>query len=92
MKVVIGIGNRGRRDDGIGPALVERLTRIGLHVFAHNTAARALYEQLGFTGTGRKDVVAVSFLAAWLSYRYVERPFRRRSAPAPVELRALSSA
>ena len=29
------------------------LTRIGLHVFAHNTGARALYEQLGFTETGR---------------------------------------
>ena len=30
MKVVIGIGDRGRRDDGVGPALAERLTRIGL--------------------------------------------------------------
>ncbi|MEU4689484.1 GNAT family N-acetyltransferase [Actinoplanes sp. NPDC023714] len=29
------------------------LTRIGLHVFAHNTGARALYEQLGFAETGR---------------------------------------
>ncbi|WP_433385994.1 GNAT family N-acetyltransferase [Actinoplanes sp. CA-142083] len=29
------------------------LTRIGLHVFAHNAGARALYEQLGFTETGR---------------------------------------
>ncbi|MFC7546967.1 GNAT family N-acetyltransferase [Plantactinospora sp. GCM10030261] len=29
------------------------LLRIGLHVFAHNTGARALYEQLGFTETGR---------------------------------------
>jgi ribosomal protein S18 acetylase RimI-like enzyme len=29
------------------------LTRIGLHVFAHNTNARALYEQLGFIETGR---------------------------------------
>ncbi|MFI5889794.1 GNAT family N-acetyltransferase [Actinoplanes sp. NPDC051513] len=29
------------------------LTRIGLHVFAHNTGARALYERLGFTETGR---------------------------------------
>ncbi|WP_250031081.1 GNAT family N-acetyltransferase [Paractinoplanes maris] len=29
------------------------LTRIGLHVFAHNTGARALYEQLGFIETGR---------------------------------------
>ncbi|SDT80078.1 GNAT family N-acetyltransferase [Actinoplanes derwentensis] len=29
------------------------LTRIGLHVFAHNTGARALYEQLGFLETGR---------------------------------------
>jgi ribosomal protein S18 acetylase RimI-like enzyme len=29
------------------------LARIGLHVFAHNTGARALYEQLGFTETGR---------------------------------------
>jgi ribosomal protein S18 acetylase RimI-like enzyme len=29
------------------------LRRIGLHVFAHNTGARALYEQLGFTETGR---------------------------------------
>jgi ribosomal protein S18 acetylase RimI-like enzyme len=28
------------------------LTRIGLHVFAHNTGARALYEQLGYTETG----------------------------------------
>ncbi|MCO8275226.1 GNAT family N-acetyltransferase [Actinoplanes sp. TRM 88003] len=29
------------------------LTRIGLHVFAHNTGARLLYEQLGFAETGR---------------------------------------
>nr|WP_296074991.1 GNAT family N-acetyltransferase [uncultured Actinoplanes sp.] len=29
------------------------LTRIGLHVFAHNTGARALYEQLGYRETGR---------------------------------------
>ncbi|XVU21620.1 GNAT family N-acetyltransferase [Actinoplanes sp. CA-054009] len=29
------------------------LSRIGLHVFAHNTGARALYEQLGFVETGR---------------------------------------
>lgn len=29
------------------------LARIGLHVFAHNTGARVLYEQLGFTETGR---------------------------------------
>jgi ribosomal protein S18 acetylase RimI-like enzyme len=29
------------------------LTSIGLHVFAHNAGARALYEQLGFTETGR---------------------------------------
>ncbi|MCY1145765.1 GNAT family N-acetyltransferase [Actinoplanes sp. Pm04-4] len=29
------------------------LTRIGLHVFAYNTGARALYEQLGFAETGR---------------------------------------
>jgi len=29
------------------------LTRIGLHVFAHNVGARALYEQLGFAETGR---------------------------------------
>lgn len=29
------------------------LTRIGLRVFAHNTGARALYEQLGFTETAR---------------------------------------
>ncbi|BBH69399.1 putative N-acetyltransferase YycN [Actinoplanes sp. OR16] len=29
------------------------LTRLGLHVFAHNTGARALYEQLGFAETGR---------------------------------------
>ena len=28
------------------------LTRIGLHVFAHNTGAWALYEQLGFNETG----------------------------------------
>ena len=27
------------------------LTRIGLHVFAHNTGARALYEQLGFVAS-----------------------------------------
>ena len=36
------------------------LTRIGLHVFAHNTGARALYEQLGFAETGRnmaKDLI-----------------------------------
>ncbi|WP_328473492.1 GNAT family N-acetyltransferase [Actinoplanes sp. NBC_00393] len=32
---------------------VHGLTRIGLHVFAHNTGARALYEQLGFTEIGR---------------------------------------
>jgi ribosomal protein S18 acetylase RimI-like enzyme len=30
------------------------LARIGLHVFAHNTGALALYEQLGFTETGRR--------------------------------------
>src|SRR5437899_633981 len=30
MKVVIGIGNPHRRDDGVGPALAERLARIGL--------------------------------------------------------------
>jgi GNAT superfamily N-acetyltransferase len=29
------------------------VTRIALHVFAHNTGARALYEQLGFVETGR---------------------------------------
>lgn len=29
------------------------VTRIGLHVFAHNPGARALYEQLGFAETGR---------------------------------------
>lgn len=29
------------------------LTTIGLHVFAHNPGARALYEQLGFSETGR---------------------------------------
>jgi ribosomal protein S18 acetylase RimI-like enzyme len=29
------------------------LTRIGLHVFTHNTGAQALYEQLGYTETGR---------------------------------------
>jgi GNAT superfamily N-acetyltransferase len=29
------------------------LGRIGLHVFAHNTGARTLYEQLGFAETGR---------------------------------------
>ncbi|MEU8820482.1 GNAT family N-acetyltransferase [Actinoplanes sp. NPDC048796] len=29
------------------------LSRIGLHVFAHNAGARALYEQLGFSETGR---------------------------------------
>lgn len=29
------------------------LMSIGLHVFAHNTAARALYEQLGYRPTGR---------------------------------------
>jgi ribosomal protein S18 acetylase RimI-like enzyme len=29
------------------------VTRIGLHVFAHNAGARALYEQLGFIETGR---------------------------------------
>jgi ribosomal protein S18 acetylase RimI-like enzyme len=29
------------------------LTRIGLHVFAHNTGARLLYERLGFVETGR---------------------------------------
>lgn len=28
-----------------------KLIRIGLHVFAHNTGARALYERLGFTET-----------------------------------------
>ncbi|MEV4348525.1 GNAT family N-acetyltransferase [Actinoplanes sp. NPDC049596] len=31
----------------------QALRRIGLHVFAHNTGARALYEQLGFAETGR---------------------------------------
>jgi hydrogenase maturation protease len=30
MRVVIGIGNPYRRDDGIGPALAERLTRLAL--------------------------------------------------------------
>jgi ribosomal protein S18 acetylase RimI-like enzyme len=29
------------------------LRRISLHVFVHNTGARALYEQLGFAETGR---------------------------------------
>ena len=29
------------------------LTRIGLQVFAHNSGARALYEQLGFSETAR---------------------------------------
>ncbi|WP_125806804.1 N-acetyltransferase [Actinoplanes sp. ATCC 53533] len=29
------------------------LRSIGLRVFAHNTGARALYEQLGFTETSR---------------------------------------
>ncbi|MFI6072361.1 GNAT family N-acetyltransferase [Actinoplanes sp. NPDC051343] len=28
-------------------------TEIGLHVYAHNPGARSLYEQLGFTETGR---------------------------------------
>jgi ribosomal protein S18 acetylase RimI-like enzyme len=52
----------GLRRQGYGRAIMlaaERwcrdnaLTRIGLHVFAHNTGARALYEQLGFTEIGR---------------------------------------
>jgi hydrogenase maturation protease len=30
MRVVIGIGNPYRRDDGVGPALAERLTRLGV--------------------------------------------------------------
>lgn len=30
MKVVIGIGDPHRRDEGVGPALVERLTRLGM--------------------------------------------------------------
>ncbi|XVV08815.1 GNAT family N-acetyltransferase [Actinoplanes sp. CA-131856] len=36
------------------------LTRIGLHVFAHNTGARALYEQLGFAETGRNMTKVLS--------------------------------
>jgi ribosomal protein S18 acetylase RimI-like enzyme len=52
----------GLRRQGYGRAIMlaaERWCRdhalrsIGLHVFAHNTGARALYEQLGFTETGR---------------------------------------
>lgn len=35
------------------------LTRIGLHVFAHNAGARALYEQLGFLETGRNMAKAL---------------------------------
>ncbi|MCM4077944.1 GNAT family N-acetyltransferase [Paractinoplanes hotanensis] len=62
----------GLRRQGYGRAIMlaaERwchgngLTRIGLHVFAHNTGARALYEQLGFTETGRnlaKDLLPQS--------------------------------
>jgi hydrogenase maturation protease len=30
VKVVIGVGNPYRRDDGVGPALADRLARIGL--------------------------------------------------------------
>ncbi|WP_430781569.1 GNAT family N-acetyltransferase [Actinoplanes sp. G11-F43] len=44
-RAIMRAGERWCRDNG--------LTRIGLHVFAHNTGARALYEQLGFTETGR---------------------------------------
>lgn len=52
----------GLRRQGYGRAIMlaaERwcrengLTRIGLHVFAHNTGARLLYERLGFVETGR---------------------------------------
>ncbi|GAA0495750.1 putative N-acetyltransferase YycN [Paractinoplanes deccanensis] len=35
------------------------LTRMSLHVFAHNTGARALYEQLGFAETGRNMAKAL---------------------------------
>ena len=60
----------GLRRRGYGRAIMlaaerwchdNQLTRIGLHVFAHNTGARALYEQLGFTETGRnlaKDLIS----------------------------------
>ena len=38
--------------------LVRGLAAISLHVFGHNTAARALYEKLGFIKTGKLKVIA----------------------------------
>lgn len=52
----------GLRRQGYGRAIMQAaerwcqghgLTRIGLHVFAHNSGARLLYEQLGYVETGR---------------------------------------
>lgn len=57
--VSVGAGLRRR---GYGRAIMlaaeawcreHGLTRIGLNVFAHNSGARALYEQLGFAETAR---------------------------------------
>jgi ribosomal protein S18 acetylase RimI-like enzyme len=47
------------------------LRSIGLHVFAHNTGARALYERLGFAETGRtmaKDLTTVDTTALLAAY------------------------
>jgi ribosomal protein S18 acetylase RimI-like enzyme len=44
-RAIMRVAERWCRENG--------LTRIGLHVFAHNDGARALYEQLGFAETGR---------------------------------------
>ncbi|MBL7254401.1 GNAT family N-acetyltransferase [Paractinoplanes lichenicola] len=52
----------GLRRQGYGRAIMQAaerwchanaITRIGLHVFAHNAGARILYEQLGYAETGR---------------------------------------
>jgi [ribosomal protein S18]-alanine N-acetyltransferase len=81
-----------RRGHGIGSALVEACLawaraagagRVVLHVFPHNTAARALYRKHGFAETG---VVAGAFPRAsgevWDAIR-MERPLQAAEAPPP---------
>jgi len=45
-RAIMAAGERWSRDHGAAT--------IGLHVFSHNHGARALYEQLGYTETGRR--------------------------------------